>query len=59
MRQIYGMKVNALIRGGLNGTDWEKKSNPCSDARLSVEKSAEVIVPQKREGPNSNSSFLK
>ncbi len=37
----------------------KKKSNPCSDARLSVEKSAEVIVPQKREGPNSNSSFLK
>ena len=37
----------------------EKKSNPCSDARLSVEKSAEVIVPQKREGPNSNSSFLR
>ena len=37
----------------------KKKSNPCSDARLSVEKSAEVIVPQKREGPNSSSSFLK
>ena len=37
----------------------KKKSNPCSDARLSVEKSAEVIVPQKREGPNSNSSFLR
>ena len=36
-----------------------EKSNPCSDARLNVEKSAEVIVPQKREGPNSNRSFLK
>ncbi len=57
MRQIYGMKANALIRGGLSGTD-EKKSNPYSDARLSVEKSAEVIVPQKREGPDSNSKTL-
>ena len=37
----------------------EKKSNPCSDVRLNVEKSAEVIVPKKRVGPNSNRSFLK
>jgi hypothetical protein len=26
--------------------------NPCSDVRLSVEESAEAIVPDHREGPN-------
>jgi hypothetical protein len=33
MRQIYGMKVNALIRGGLNDMSEKKKIqlNPYSD----------------------------
>ena len=30
-----------------------KKSNLCSDAQLNVEKAAEVIVPQMREGANT------
>ena len=45
MRQIYGMKVNALIRGGLNDMRKKIKLNPYSDVWLNVEKSAEVIVP--------------
>ena len=58
MRQIYGMKVNALIRGGLNDMRKKKiKLNPYSDVWLNVEKSAEVIVPWKREGPNNNKFF--
>ena len=40
------MKVNALIRGGLNDMSEKKiQLNPYSDVWLNVEKSAEVIVP--------------
>ena len=48
MRQVYGRKVKALIRGGLAGTNRNERFKPCSDVWLNGEKSAEVIVAGRR-----------
>ena len=52
MQQIYGAKVSTLTWGGLADI-LAKGRNPYSDVWLNCQKSAEVIVPVKREGPNN------
>ena len=48
MRRVYGRKVKALIRGGLAETNRNERFKPCSDVGLNGEKSAEVIVTERR-----------
>ena len=48
MQQVYGMKVIVLNRGGLTDTlgMFIRIDNPCSDAWLNGQESAEAEVPE-------------
>jgi len=46
MQQVYGMKVIVLTRGDLTDKSANRTDNPCSDVWLSVQESAEAIVPE-------------